>query len=310
MEEHEFLLVLPEEEGERIDKALKVRFPSYSRAYFQYLIEEGCVLINGERVKKKDLLEEGDEIEICFLAIPSSDLRPEKIPLDILYEDEYLLAINKPAGMVVHPAPGNWSGTFVNALLAHTQTSLPGDDCLRPGIVHRLDKDTSGVLLAAKSAEAHRKLIELFSRREIDKLYLALCHGKIENQDVSVPIGRHPVHRKEMAVLPDGKKALTQLQLAAYRDPYSLVIAKPKTGRTHQIRVHLKHLRAPIVGDALYGEKSGYSRHLLHAYRLNFSHPITKEPMKIQAPLPADMLEWIQKLFGIRRLFSDTAFAL
>lgn len=295
-EEHEFLIVNDEEV--RIDKLLSLKFPNHSRTYFQHLIEIGCVLINGEPVKKRVVPEEGDEIEVCFSATPEASITPEKIPLDILYEDEHILAINKPPGMVVHPAPGNWSGTFVNALLAHCQGIAPGDDPLRPGIVHRLDKETSGVLVAAKTLAAHQKLIELFSNRKVDKLYLAICHGKPPNGLIDKPIGRHPVKRKEMTILPDGKEAITEIQVAAFNDKISLVLAKPKTGRTHQIRVHLKHLNSPVLGDSLYGKKEDHERHLLHAYRLQFDHPITKEPMKLIAPIPKDMALWLQKLCG------------
>ncbi len=297
-EECEFLFVLPEEEGARVDKVLAQRFPNHSRTYFQHLLEIGCVLLNGERVKKRALLEEGDEIEICFQAIPEAQLEPEAIPLDILYEDEHLLAINKPAGMVVHPAPGHWSGTFVNALLAHCKEIAPTSDPLRPGIVHRLDKDTTGVLIAAKTHIAHQRLIEAFSTRKIDKLYLAICQGKPTSTLINMPIGRHPVHRKEMAVLPDGREAITEIQLAAYNDQVSLILAKPKTGRTHQIRVHFKHIGCPVIGDALYGSTTLHDRQLLHAYRLSFDHPITKTPLRIQAPIPKDMVGWLQKLCG------------
>lgn len=297
-DEHEFLFVAPEEEGVRIDKLLSHRFPNHSRTYFQHLLDIGCVLLNGEPVKKRVIPEEGDEIEVCFQATPEASLEPENIPLDILYEDEYLLAVNKPVGMVVHPAPGHWSGTFVNALLAHCKDLAPTSDPLRPGIVHRLDKDTTGVLLAAKTLPAHQKLIELFSNREVEKLYLAICLGKPSNRIINVPIGRHPVHRKEMAPLPDGREAITEIQVAACTEQASLVLAKPKTGRTHQIRVHLKHVGCPIIGDPLYGRADLHPRPLLHAYRLSFPHPITKAPMRLIAPIPADMKSWLQKLCG------------
>jgi len=296
LEEHEFLLISSREEGLRIDKLLANRFPGHSRTYFQHLLELGCVLINGERVKKKTIPEEGDEIEVCFQATPEASLEPEHIPLDILYEDEHILAINKPAGMVVHPAPGHWSKTFVNALLAHCQHLAPGVDPLRPGIVHRLDKDTTGVLLAAKTTIAHQRLIELFSTRQMKKLYLAVCHGKPCNALINVPIGRHPVHRKEMAVLSDGREAITEVQVAAWNDKFSLVLAKPQTGRTHQVRVHLKHAGSPIVGDPLYSTGELHDRQLLHAYRLEFQHPVTKAPMRLIAPIPTDLRIWIQKL--------------
>lgn len=298
MDEHEFLFITAEEEGVRIDKLLSSRFPKHSRTYFQHLLDIGCVLLNGEPVKKRVIPEEGDEIEICFQAIPEASLEPEAIPLEILYEDEYILAINKPVGMVVHPAPGHWSGTFVNALLGHCKEIAPGSDPMRPGIVHRLDKDTSGVLIAAKTLPAHQKLIELFSTQKMEKHYLAICQGKPTNRTINAPIGRHPVHRKEMTVLPDGRDAITEIQVAACNDHASLVLAKPKTGRTHQIRVHFKHIGCPIIGDATYGKADLHPRQLLHAYRLSFQHPITNMPMRIVAPIPQDMKIWLQKLCG------------
>jgi 23S rRNA pseudouridine1911/1915/1917 synthase len=295
MEDLEFLFVTDQEEGTRIDKLLASRFPDHSRTYFQYLIDNGFVRLNGESVKKRVAPEEGDEIEVYFQATPEASLKPEKIPLDILYEDEHLLAINKPAGMVVHPAPGHWSGTFVNALLGYTQDIAPGSDPLRPGIVHRLDKDTSGILIAAKTLIAHQKLIELFATRKMDKQYLAICHGRPSVNLVNAPIGRHPVHRKEMAALPDGREALTEICPLAFHENLSLILAKPRTGRTHQIRVHLKHIGCPIVGDPVYG-KGEPPRQLLHAYRLNFIHPITGSPIQLAAPLPDDMKAAIRKL--------------
>jgi 23S rRNA pseudouridine1911/1915/1917 synthase len=297
-DEHEFLCVTAEEEGARVDKLLAARFPHHSRTYFQHLIDISCVLINSEPVKKRYIPEEGDEIEVCFQATPEASLEAEKIPLEILYEDEHILAVNKPAGMVVHPAPGHWSGTFVNALLGHCQDIAPGTDPMRPGIVHRLDKETSGVLLAAKTLASQQKLIEQFSSRKMDKLYLAICQGRPSNGIINAPIGRHPVHRKEMAALPDGREAITEIQVAAFNEKCSLVLAKPQTGRTHQIRVHLKHIGCPVLGDSIYGKKDGHERHLLHAYRLKFDHPITASPIRLIAPIPQDMLLWLQKLCG------------
>jgi len=302
-EEPEFLFITAEEEGSRIDKLLAERFPHYSRTYFQNLIEMGSVLLNGEPVKKRIIPEEGDEIEICFLAAPDTSLIPQSIPLEILYEDDHLLAINKPPGMVTHPAPGHWTGTFVNALLGHCKEIAPGSDPLRPGIVHRLDKDTSGVLLAAKTLAAHQKLIELFTTRQMEKLYLAVCSGRPQNGIISAPIARHPVNRKEMAVLPDGREAVTEVKVAAFDEKTSLVLLKPRTGRTHQIRVHLKHIGCPVLGDPVYGKKNSYdskgpNRQLLHAYRLEFVHPLTGAPMRLIAPIPEDMKIWMRRLCG------------
>lgn len=300
--EPEILFVAEAEEGIRIDKLLAIRYPDHSRTYFQYLIDQGFVLINGEPVKKRSVPEEGDEIEVLFQLTPELSVEPEDIPLEILYEDESMLAVNKPSGMVVHPAPGHWRGTFVNALLGHCN-QIASLDPLRPGIVHRLDKDTSGVLLAAKTIEAHQKLIERFSERTMEKQYLAICVGRPRNGILSAPIGRHPVHRKQMAVLADGKEAISEIQVVAFNDKLSLVLIKPKTGRTHQIRVHLKHLGTPVLGDELYGSAQANGSHnamrqLLHAYRLSFTHPITNEPMHLTAPLPEDMKEWIRALCG------------
>lgn len=294
----ESIIITEEEESCRLDKLLTLRYPDHSRTYFQYLIEEGFVLLNGERAKKRTLLEEGDEIEVCFQLTPEISLEAEDIPLDIIYEDEHILAINKPVGMVVHPAPGHWSGTFVNALLGHCK-NLPTSDPLRPGIVHRLDKDTTGILLAAKTLDAHKKLIEKFSNRTMEKTYLAICMGKPPAGIISAPIGRHPVHRKEMAVIPDGREAVTDVRIVAFGQNMTLALLKPKTGRTHQIRVHLKHLGAPILGDSVYGSsKSAAHRQMLHAYKLSFTHPITNEPMNLCAPIPSDMKHWMQQLCG------------
>ncbi len=317
----EILLVTEAEEGIRVDRLLAERYPNHSRTYFQYLIEQGFVLLNGEQIKKRVAPEEGDELEVCFQYTPESPVEPESIPLQILYEDEHLIAVNKPVGMVVHPAPGHRSGTFVNALLGHckqiaslqpaaapfasksTNVDLQSgfSDPLRPGIVHRLDKQTSGVLIAAKTAEAHQKLVEKFALREMEKTYLAICIGKPRSGLLSAPIGRHPVHRKEMTVLPDGKEAVSEIQVLAYNEKISLVLIKPKTGRTHQIRVHLKHLGTPVLGDEVYGQTKTNQTHkierqLLHAHRLQFNHPITNAPVSLCAPLPQDMQIWMQQL--------------
>jgi 23S rRNA pseudouridine1911/1915/1917 synthase len=205
--------------------------------------------------------------------------------------------------MVVHPAPGHWSGTFVNALLAHCEKVAPCDDPLRPGIVHRLDKDTSGVLVAAKTLPAHQRLIEAFSNRFVEKLYLAVCSGRPQNGEIRAPIGRHPVHRKEMAVLSDGREAISEIQTVAFNERLSLVLIRPKTGRTHQIRVHLKHIGCPVLGDPIYGnEKTNQSlepaRLLLHAYRLEFDHPITGARVRLSAPIPEDLKLWMRRLCG------------
>lgn len=288
----ENIIVSDEMVKERLDRLLCQQFPTYSRTYFQYLIEQGFVLVNGLPIKKKDKPKTGDEIEICFQLTPEISLEPENIPLEILYEDEHLLAINKPAGMVTHPAPGHYTQTFVHALLYHCKT-LPRGDTLRPGIVHRLDKDTSGVLLAAKTSEAHQKLVEMFCLRKLEKTYLAICVGTPGNGTIEAPIKRHPTKRKEMAVDPTGKAATTITNVLSFDGKLSLVEVMLITGRTHQIRVHLKHKGTPILGDPVYGSPSwnknyDAGRQMLHAYRLSFCHPITGMKINLKAPIPAD----------------------
>jgi 23S rRNA pseudouridine1911/1915/1917 synthase len=286
----ENLIVNDEMVQHRLDRLLTLQFPTYSRTYFQYLIDEGFVLVNGLPLRKKDKPKAGDEIEICFQLTPEISIEPENIPLDILYEDEYLLAINKPAGMVTHPAPGHYTGTFVHGLLYYCK-SLPNPDTLRPGIVHRLDKDTSGVLLAAKTSEAHQKLVEMFCERKLEKTYLAICVGTPGDGTIEAAIKRHPTKRKEMAVDPTGKPATSITKVLAFDGKLSLVEVQLITGRTHQIRVHLKHKGAPVLGDPIYGalawnKKYETSRQMLHAYRLKFRHPVTNAVIDLKAPLP------------------------
>lgn len=297
----DLLIVSEKEAGERLDKLLAAHFPSQSRSYFQFLIENDCVLVNGDKIKKREKPKIGDEIEICFLLTPECSLEPENIPLDILYEDEYLLAINKPAGMVVHPAPGHFSHTFVNALLFHCRTLETSPDNLRPGIIHRLDKDTTGVLLAAKTLSAHQQLVSLFCKREIKKNYLAICLGNPGDVLIEAAIKRHPIKRKEMSICEDGgKEAISRCRVLAHHEKLSLVDVELITGRTHQIRVHLKHRNTPVLGDPVYGslaanQKYGVTRQLLHAHRLQFIHPMTGQPIEIVAPLPQDMQTFMNK---------------
>lgn len=296
------LIVTDEEAGLRLDAYLSRQYPGYSRTYFQTLIEEKLVLVNSELVKKAAKIESGDEVEIEFALTPEISLEPEAIPLDILYEDPYLLAVNKPAGMVVHPAVGNWSGTFVNALLHHCNT-LDTQNSLRPGIVHRLDKETTGVLLAAKDEITQKKLVEAFANRQMHKEYVAICLGHPGNRVIAKNIGRHPIRRKEITVLEDkGKEAITTVETLAYNEKFSYVRLLPKTGRTHQLRVHLKAVGSPILGDAIYGnpsvnKKYGVKRQLLHAHLLRFSHPRTKEQIELKAPIPQDIYQFC-KLLG------------
>lgn len=300
-EEQENIIVTSQEAGERIDKILAQRYAEVrSRTYFQFLIESGCVLLNGARVKKREKPVEGDEIEVQFILTPELDLQPENIPLNIIYEDADILVVNKPSGMVVHPAPGNWSGTFVNALLYHCKAvgDAFGDAMVRPGIVHRLDKDTSGVLVAAKTVLAHQRLVEMFTGRHIYKEYWAVCVGNPGSGTINAAIGRHPIHRKMMAVVEEGgKEAITQFEVLGNDSKLSLVKVVLMTGRTHQIRVHMRHRGTPVLGDSVYGqtqanERFKAGRQLLHAHEMRFKHPISGVEMTFSAPLPADMASY------------------
>jgi 23S rRNA pseudouridine1911/1915/1917 synthase len=297
----EILVAEEEDLNVRLDKLLTARFPSCSRTYFQSLIEKGSVLINGTPSKKREKLKLGDEVEICFELTPEITLEAEDIPLDILFEDDDILVVNKPAGMVVHPAPGHPRGTFVNALLFHCkELEKQMEDPLRPGIVHRLDKDTSGALVAAKTSFAHRALVGLFSQRQVQKTYKAICIGTPKALKIEEPIKRHPTKRQEMAVCEGGKPATTLLKVLSTKDGLSLIDVELITGRTHQIRVHLKHIDCPILGDYTYGRpptnvKWGVKRQLLHAETISFIHPRTGNEVSITAPIPPDMQNFIDQ---------------
>lgn len=311
IDDSDILVVTEDEAGERLDKLLASRFKEvYSRTYFQYLIDEHLVLLNGEPIKKRVKPQSGDEIEVQFASVPEIELHPEPIPLDILYEDEYLLAINKPAGLVVHPAPGNWSGTFVNGLLYHCG-KLPWQDqtqALRPGIVHRLDKDTSGVLVAVKTLEMQQKLTALFASRQVYKEYLAVCIGSPSDGVISAPIGRHPIYRKQMAVVPNGKPAVSTIKKLGSNDKLSVLQVIITTGRTHQIRVHLKYKGTPVLGDSLYGniglnKYHNAQRQLLHAILVSFRHPLTGKEIELRAPLPDDIHRFVRRMIPCSQSF-------
>lgn len=302
-EEHSFT-ASEKDENVRLDKLLTNSFCKKSRNYFQYLIRKQDVLVNGKAIKKRYLLSKGDTVHIRFSLPPQIDLSPENIPLDIVYEDQHLLAINKPSDLVVHPAPGHWSGTVVNAILYHFNLLEELQDPLRPGIVHRLDKDTSGLLLIAKTYEAQKCLIQMFSNREMKKEYLAICIGNPGNTKVEAPIGRHCTQRKKMSVQETGKNATSFFKTFTFNKNLSIVKIILETGRTHQIRVHAKHLNTPILGDSLYGspqmnKKYQILRQMLHAHKLSFKHPITGDKIDLTAPLPKDMSQFITNFFSL-----------
>lgn len=279
----------------RIDKILTARYPQYSRSYIQFLFEQQAILHNNSPCKKRITPSEGDRISISFLSLPEMNAQPEDIPLDILYEDEFLLVINKPLGIAVHPAPGSPKGTIANALMHRYRNFSSFEDPIRPGIVHRLDKDTTGVLLIAKNQQIQNALSAQFANRLVTKTYLAVTYGVPKEGLVDAPIGRSKTDRKKMAVREDGKPAQSLFVVKKQSTPFALVEVTLLTGRTHQIRVHAKHLNTPILGDPLYGishinKKYNYTSQLLHAWKLTFTHPITKKVYTIEAP-PHKLME-------------------
>lgn len=300
----------PESSGERLDKMLAAQMPDLSRAQWQRLISERLVLVDGKPAKASQRLAGGELIEADIPEPSESALVPENIPLDIHYEDDDLVVLNKPAGMVVHPGAGHPSGTLVNALLAHCP-DLPGiGDTKRPGIVHRLDKDTSGLIVVAKNDLALRYLQAQFKEREVSKRYIALVDGQIQPSTalIDAPIGRNPAQRKLMTVLsPDSprarsmkaREAQTRYRTLEYYDDFSLVECAPITGRTHQIRVHLAYIGHPIVGDKVYGRRKQrlfLSRHFLHAAELSFKRPVDSVTLTFTANLPEELQTLLDSL--------------
>ncbi|ABY93103.1 RluA family pseudouridine synthase [Thermoanaerobacter sp. X514] len=290
-----------EDEGKRIDVFLAAEL-DYTRSYIKKLIVDELVFVNGKTVKPSYKVKENDEVVVNIPEAEKIDVLPENIPLDILYEDDDIIVINKPQGMVVHPAPGNYSGTLVNALLYHCKNLSGINGILRPGIVHRLDKDTSGVMVVAKNDKAHISLSNQIKERSVFKKYVAIVEGVIKDEEgkIEAPIGRHPVDRKKMAVIEDGRYALTLYKVLERFKENTLVEAVIKTGRTHQIRVHMAYIGHPIVGDHVYGfkrQKFKLEGQALHSSVLGFMHPTKGVYMEFEAPLP----EYFKKLIEILR---------
>ncbi len=304
------LKILPKHEGERLDRWLADQRPELSRSRVQKLIAEGAVCVNGQTTRASYRVVAGNSVTINIPPPTARAIDPEDIPLDIFFEDDHVLVVDKPAGMIVHPAAGVTSGTLVNALLSHC-THLSGiHGVLRPGIVHRLDKDTSGLMVVAKSDEGHRGLVAQLEARAMARHYLALIWGGFEADEgrVEAPVGRHPKDRKRMAVSRDGRFAATRWQIKARHDFLSLLSLALETGRTHQIRVHLSHLNRPVFGDPVYGGReerlhgiaplfrrqathllAQTHRQMLHATQLTFAHPVKKKEMVFESHPPEDM---------------------
>lgn len=287
---------------DRLDRYLQLQMPEMSRSRLQDLIKEGLVLVNDKKYKPSAELRAGDKIAVTIPEPVSTEVVAQDIPIDVLYEDADLIVINKASGLVVHPAAGNPDGTLVNALLHHCDdlSGIGGE--VRPGIVHRLDKDTSGCMVVAKHDRAHALLAEQFAHRRISKLYLAAVNGipKERSGRIENMIGRHPVDRKRMTVLFDGtgKNAVTEWKVLCEAEGCALILNTLLTGRTHQIRVHMRDvLQCPILGDSIYGhppkQKVKVGRLMLHAWRLAFEHPLTQQRMEFKAAIPEDFRPWL-----------------
>jgi 23S rRNA pseudouridine1911/1915/1917 synthase len=295
--------------GMRLDQVLAELFSDYSRSKLQTWVKAGRVKVNGALLKAKDKLDGGEAITLDAEAEVVISSEAEAIPLDIVYEDDSLLIVNKPAGLVVHPAVGNWSGTLLNALLNHDKNleTLP-----RAGIVHRIDKETSGLLMIAKTLQAHNSLTQQLQDRDITREYLAICKGRMTaGGTVDEPIGRHPTDRKRYTVKESGKEAVTHYRVVQRFTHHTYVQLKLETGRTHQIRVHMAHIRYPLLGDPVYGgrfqmppdcserlasELRSFKRQALHAAKLGLIHPVTEEYCEWEQPLPEDMASLLEAL--------------
>jgi 23S rRNA pseudouridine1911/1915/1917 synthase len=316
------LKIRPVHSGRRVDSFLAARFPNRSRAFFQKLIKGGQVRVNDQPVKASRDLTGGDIVHIELPPIEKREIKPENLPLEILYEDDYLVVINKAPGMIVHPARGNWGGTLVNALAFHFQelSGLNGPE--RPGVVHRLDRDTTGVILVAKSDIAHAQIARQWENRRVRKEYLAIVEGRpdLDADVIRKPIGRHPKVREKMAIdLIKGRESVTRYEVERRFRGFATIVARPLTGRTHQIRVHLASIGLHVLADAAYSPRSQITladltgqvadagtvliqRQALHARRLSLWHPMTGRQIEFVAPIPEDMRRTIEALEKYRAL--------
>ena len=296
------MTILPDRADERVDACIARLAPEVSRSAAQRLCEDGQVLLNGAPAKKNARVAPGDVLELTLPEPQPTQAQAEDIPLDVAYEDADVIVINKPKGLVVHPAAGHWEGTLVNALLHHCRDSLSGvGGALRPGIVHRIDKDTSGLLIVAKNDFAHQKLAAQLQDHTLARTYVCIVCGNLREDagTVNAPIARDKNDRKKMAVRPDGKPAVTHWQVLARYPGYTYVQCRLETGRTHQIRVHMASLGHPILGDTVYGHKKpelGQTTQCLHAKELTFRHPRTDEPVTVTCPLPEEFERVLQVL--------------
>jgi 23S rRNA pseudouridine1911/1915/1917 synthase len=292
--------VPPQDHGLRLDVVVSRHVPVLSRSRVARLAREGRLQVDGQPRKAGWRVKAGQVVRVEVPPPEPTGLRPEEIPLDVVYEDADVLVVNKPAGLTVHPAPGHRSGTLVNALLARVPDLQGIGGALRPGIVHRLDKDTSGLLVVAKTEEAHQRLTAQLRDRTMERTYLAIVRGEVRDERgvISAPLGRHPVHRKRFAVVPGGRPAVTYYEVLERFSGFTLLACRLETGRTHQIRVHLSSLGHPVVGDPVYGRVRvpEIARQALHAARVEFTHPRTGRRLACTAPLPEDFARLLARL--------------
>ncbi len=297
--------ITPEMEGERIDKCISNYLESLSRSYIQKIIKDGKAYVNDAVVKANYKVKVDDKVQFEIPDCEEPDIPPQDIPLDILYEDKDILIVNKPKDMVVHPAPGHYEGTLVNAIMFHCKDELSGiNGVLRPGIVHRIDKDTTGSIIICKNDEAHRKIAQQLKEHSITRKYRAIVYGRIMEEEgtVNAPIGRHPTDRKKMAINEkNGKPAVTHYRVLERFDKYTYIECQLETGRTHQIRVHMTSIGHPLLGDEVYGNTKcpfKLEGQTLHAMTIGFIHPTTGEYVEYEAPLP----EYFEHLLQILRI--------
>jgi 23S rRNA pseudouridine1911/1915/1917 synthase len=291
------------ESAVRLDKYLAKACPELSRSRLQKLIEQGCILVNGYGAKASQKLNLGDRIHVTLPPPEQVSLVAEPIPVDVVYEDDDLLVIDKPAGLVVHPSPGHTAHTLINALLARCPDLASFGDAMRPGIVHRLDRDTSGLMIVAKNSSVQQYLINQFKARSVSKGYLVLVKGKLTPSQgiIDAPVGRDPSNRKRMGVVTGGRQARTRYKVREYLGDYTLLEVTTETGRTHQIRVHLAAIGYPVVGDPVYGVKSVYvKRQFVHAYRLGFCLPASGEYREFTSELPQDLKQGVRLIMGVK----------
>jgi len=298
--------VSEEDAGERIDRFLKSKLDNLSRSRIQSLVEEGLILVNGSPTKQSYKVKPSDEVLVQIPEEKELELVPKDVPFEVIYEDDYIAVINKPSGLVVHPAHSHKDDTLVHGLLKRLKNLSGIGGKIRPGIVHRLDKDTSGIMLIAKNDRAHNFLVEGFKKKEINKTYVAVVYKPFEKPEgvVRTFIGRHPRHRKKMAVVSSGKEAITKFKVVENLYKSAFLELSPVTGRTHQLRVHMSFLGHPILGDPVYGglkpDLPRAKRLMLHAWKITFFHPATKEKMEFSTPIPEEIKDYVELLRSLK----------